>query len=419
MAVAVGVGAARARLVLAAEHAAGAERRDRAGGQERRREREEQRDSAPPRPAGRADGLRRLGRGDGRRCRAGAAAAGKAAVSDGGRPRGRCVRGARRLLQRVAGGDAAGGRGRDLALERRQSCAREVARRRVALLRRLRHRGADHDVEAGRDAGGERACRRRGIVEVRVHLRQLGVARERHAAGERVEEDGAQRVHVGARVRVLAADLLGRCEVRRTDETAGAGEAAAHRLALGQPEVGEVRVLLPILRDQHVRRLDVAVHEPAPVRGVERAGDLPDDVHGALGIQALGGVDQRPQVRAVDVAHREVEDAVGLAGLEDRHDVGVIDRRGELRLGLEALAEVGIVRVLRGNHLQRDRTPEPELGGAVHDAHAAVACDAVDAIVTERRTGLQVRNGGVHVPTTPGSECYSRRPAKLVAEAPA
>ena len=68
-------------------------------------------------------------------------------------------------------------------------------------------------------------------------------------------------------------------------------------------------LLLP-LRDQDVRRLDVAVHEPAPVRGVERAGDLPDDAHGALGIQALGGVDQRPQVRALDVAHREVEHAV-------------------------------------------------------------------------------------------------------------
>ena len=104
---------------------------------------------------------------------------------------------------------------------------------------------------------------------MRVHLRQLGVARERHAAGERVEEDGAQRVHVGAGVRVLAADLLGRREVRRADEVAGAGDAATRRRALGQPEVGEVRVLLLPLRDQDVRRLDVAVHEPAPVRGVE------------------------------------------------------------------------------------------------------------------------------------------------------
>ena len=70
-----------------------------------------------------------------------------------------------------------------------------------------------------------------------------------------MEQDGAERVHVGARVGVLAADLLGRGEVGRADEVAGAGEAGARRRGvLGEAEVGQVRVLLALVGDQHVRR---------------------------------------------------------------------------------------------------------------------------------------------------------------------
>ena len=107
---------------------------------------------------------------------------------------------------------------------------------------------------------------------MRVHLRQLGVARERDAAGERVEEERAERVDVGARVGLLAADLLGGGEVGRADEVAGAGEAGGARggRVLRQAEVGQVGVLLALVGDQHVRRLDVAVDEAAAVRGVER-----------------------------------------------------------------------------------------------------------------------------------------------------
>ncbi len=217
-------------------------------------------------------------------CAGGAVRAGSRGV---GRERARRGRvGRRRLLPgRLAGGDAADRCGRDLALQRGPRGAREIAGGRVALLRRLRHRRADHDVERRRHSLGQRAGGGRRVVEVRVHLRQLGVARERRPAGQRVEQHRAERVDVGAGVGMLAADLLGRGEVGRADEVAGAREAGAGRGVLGQPEVGQVGVLLPLLRDQHVGRLDVAVHEPAAVRRVERAGDLPDDPHRALGAE--------------------------------------------------------------------------------------------------------------------------------------
>ena len=334
-------------VVAAAQHARGAERGDRERDHEQHRERDEQRDAAALGPArGTAAGLR-LRRGPG----LGRWRGGRGAARGRGRGAGRHRRARRRRVGRalrglggLAGRDGAGGRGRRLALQRRPRGAREVAGRGVALGRLLRHRGADHGVERGGHRRVERARGGRRIAEVRVHLRQLGVARERDAAGQRMEEDAAERVDVGARVGLLAADLLGGGEVRRADELPRAGDPAGGRRVLGQPEVGEVRVLLALLGDQHVRRLDVAVDQAAAVGGVERRADLPDDADRALRRQAAARrVDERAQVGALDEAHREVQHAVGLAGLVDRHDVGVVDRRRELRLRLEAVAEVDVV----------------------------------------------------------------------------
>lgn len=45
-----------------------------------------------------------------------------------------------------------------------------------------------------------------------------------------------------------------------------------------------------------------------------------------------------PEV-AVDQAHRDVEDTLPVAGVVDRDDVRVVDRRGGPRLSNETLAE--------------------------------------------------------------------------------
>ena len=107
---------------------------------------------------------------------------------------------------------------------------------------------------------------------MRVHLRDLVVAsRERRVAGEQLVEHAAERVDVGAGVDPLAADLLGRDVVEGPDEGAGRGDAGARVDLAGEPEVGEVGVLAGARAlDEDVARLDVAVDEPARVRGVER-----------------------------------------------------------------------------------------------------------------------------------------------------
>ena len=69
--------------------------------------------------------------------------------------------------------------------------------------------------------------------------------------------------------------------------------------------------------------------------------------------------EERLQVDAVDAGHRDVEQAALLARVVDRDDARVVERRGELRLAQEPLAEVGLAE--RGREqLERRRASEPD-----------------------------------------------------------
>ena len=74
----------------------------------------------------------------------------------------------------------------------------------------------------------------------------------------------------------------------------------------------------------------------APRRARRRPGDQLD---GPLGARAALLAQQRPQVGPVDEAHRHVQPAALLAGVEHRHHVRMVDRGGEPALALEAGAE--------------------------------------------------------------------------------
>jgi hypothetical protein len=141
--------------------------------------------------------------------------------------------------------------------------------------------------------------------------------------------------------------------------------------------------------EHHVGRLDVAVHEPARVRRVESGSHLRDDRDRPLGRQRAVRPDHRAQVGALHVAHRLVEHAVVLAGVVERQHVRVIDRRGDARLALEALAQARVVRELGDDQLERHDALKCHLCRAVDDSHAAASGDGVDQVTSELGAGSQ------------------------------
>ena len=271
--------------------------------------------------------------------------------------------------------------------------AQQLRRLLVAPRRIARERLDEHVVERGRQRGAPR--RRRGDGH-RANALDDGVdvaAAEQLLAREQLVHDDGRREEIGARVERLAARLLGR-HVRPLPHDALGAVAAPHGrgAAVGggarDAEVGDLH--LARARQQDVRRRDVAVHDPARVREVEPFAHLHGHVHrGAERHAALrgGGLEEGPQVGAVDVLHGDVERAREAAEVEDLDDVRVRQRDGELGLGDEPVLELGVAREVGEDALDGERLLEAvravrlgaeDLG---HPAHG----DALEEIVTRGR----------------------------------
>jgi hypothetical protein len=150
---------------------------------------------------------------------------------------------------------------------------------------------------------------------------------------------------------------------------------------LGEAEVGQIGLALFV--EQDVGGLDVAVDEPFGVGGFERLRRLSTDRERLLGRELALAGDQRLQVLAFDVAHRQVELALLLACLVDGQDVRVAERGGELRLPQKTLAEVLVRCQLGRDQFERHRPVEPELASPVEHADPTDAHDALDLVAGE------------------------------------
>src|SRR6185295_12968410 len=122
---------------------------------------------------------------------------------------------------------------------------------------------------------------------------------------------------------------------------------------------------------------------PPLVRRVERVCDVAQQVDGARGLERRVRPQQPPEVRAFDVAHRDVEEAVRLAGAVHREDVRVLERGRNLRLGQEPTTKPVVAGELRREQLQRDLTLEPQVCRTVDDAHPASADELLDAVAEQ------------------------------------
>ena len=147
---------------------------------------------------------------------------------------------------------------------------------------------------------------------------------------------------LGRHVRRGAHDLAGGVEERSPGRTADAlGDAEIHDVEVivvlllggddhGAPSPLDAGLLLRQLalflsgNDHQVGRLDVPVDDAQAVGVVDGAGRVPDDGDQAAHVVDLGVV----QGLARDVLHGDVNLAAGLAHLEHRCDVRVIEPRG-------------------------------------------------------------------------------------------
>ena len=158
----------------------------------------------------------------------------------------------------------------------------------------------------------------------------------------------------------------------------GLGHPGAAGLARGErdAEVGDQRLAVV---QQDVLGLDVAVDDAVAVRVVERGGDLAGDPDRVVDRELLLPVEPVAQRLALDERHDVEEEAVGLARVEQREDVRVLEVGGELDLGQEPLgADHG--GELGTQHLERDLAVVPQVLGEVHRRHAAGADLALDAV---------------------------------------
>jgi hypothetical protein len=235
-------------------------------------------------------------------------------------------------------------------------------------------------------------------------LRQHGhrVAGERQPAGQQLVEDHAQAVHVAGRAHRLhlAGDLLGRHVGRRPQD----GPFLRHprvpaARAPGQAEVHDDRLAAPV--DHDVGRLEVAVDHAPLVRLLQRQGQLAHQ-EGTLSRRRRLGADELPQRLALEEGHGQVGDAVDLAGVVERADVGVLDQRRRLGLAVEAGQDLRPLVRIELRDLEGDRPVELGVVRQVNGAHTALAEEFEEPVAAEpgRELTGELTGALVHGPTS-------------------
>jgi hypothetical protein len=213
--------------------------------------------------------------------------------------------------------------------------------------------------------------------------------------GEELVEHHAQRVHVGGHRHRRAGELLG----RRVPggEQARARVRAPGRVVvrvveqLGDAEVEQLGRAVGV--DEHVRRLEVAVHHEVAVGVRHRLA------HALHEPQALGDAQAPRLAVAVDrlaahVLHGEPRRAVvGDAGVEQAGDVRVLEAREHAPLAQEPLDAPGRGEPAAGDHLERHGEPHVGALGEVDGAHAAAADERPDRVRAEAPPGHRGRVG--------------------------
>ncbi len=207
-------------------------------------------------------------------------------------------------------------------------------------------------------------------------------------AGGGVEQDGAQRVDVGGPVQmVLPPGLLGRHAQHGTDDDAARGQDGP---PFGEHRETEVDHLWAVGGEEDVLRLEVAVQQTGLVHGAEplrQQGAQTRRLH--QGQRPVFG-DERAQVGAGDVLHREPR----WIGVGVRRDEGRDERAVHRLQAVDLEEEPGpalLVQHRRLDHFDGDLEPrrgltqvDPAHAAGTEPTHEGVPADGLRVVVSQR-----------------------------------
>src|SRR5246500_5812128 len=118
------------------------------------------------------------------------------------------------------------------------------------------------------------------------------------------------------------------------------------------------------------------------MRRTQRVRDLNSQIQHALHRQR-SSADQVLQRLPVQKLHGDERLPLVFANLVDRADVGMVERRGGLRLALEPFECLAIARHAVGKKFQGHRTTQARILSFVHNAHSATAQLRDDAVMRD------------------------------------
>ena len=240
-----------------------------------------------------------------------------------------------------------------------------------------RHRPRDHRVK----------CRRRSSKSRwrnRLRLR-------RRLPGQRLVEQRAERVDVGSKVQ-RAVDFVDfrRRIAGRAQRLPGSlhdRPAAGHRAR--QAEIPDPR--RPVIADENVPGLDVAVQDAFRVRVGEAVAHLADDPRRPFRRQPPLA-DDNLETPPGHKFHHEVRLAALVAEIIHRHDVRMVQPRHRLRFACEPFEKFGVPGQFPREDFQGHQPIERNLACPIDRAHSAGADQFLDDQV--RKTTRELLNSG-------------------------
>jgi hypothetical protein len=193
-------------------------------------------------------------------------------------------------------------------------------------------------------------------VDQPVHQRGARPGAERSVTTTGEDQHGTQAEDVARRPEVIALGLFRRRELRRAEVRQ---RQPARRGGLPDPEVGQPR---PVLRQQHVRRVEVPVHHARGVNGAQAFRQSGRQRRHAPGGHRPVLTDPLGQRRARDVRRRQPRYVAVQIRVDHRDDERPAYLPGRGDLGPELAPEPGIRGQLGQDHPYLYRVPVRRAG---------------------------------------------------------